>query len=125
MNKILWSKKTDNWTSPKWILEEFKDYYDPCPLRAKFDGLKKPWMKFNYCNPPYSDIRTWIEKAISESEGGGITVMLLPARTDTRWFQELLYGKYEIKFIKGRLKFGNEKNSAPFPSMLVRIIKPL
>jgi len=59
----------------------------------------------------------WVKKA-SESEGGAV-VMLIPARTDTRYFHEYIYGKSEIRFIKGRLKFGDSKNSAPFPSMIV------
>lgn len=50
---------------------------------------------------------------------GGTVVMLLPARTDTKWFHEYIYNKAEIRFIKGRLKFGNSKNAAPFPSMIV------
>ena len=50
---------------------------------------------------------------------GATVVMLLPARTDTRWFHEYIWNKAEIRFIKGRLKFGNSKNSAPFPSMVV------
>lgn len=45
--------------------------------------------------------------------------MLLPARTDTRWFHDYIYGKAEVRFIRGRLKFGDSKNSAPFPSMVV------
>jgi site-specific DNA-methyltransferase (adenine-specific) len=49
---------------------------------------------------------------------GGVVVMLLPARTDTKWFHEYIYGKCEIRFIKGRLKFGGCKNAAPFPSMV-------
>ena len=51
--------------------------------------------------------------------GGGIAVMLIPARTDTKAFHQWIYGKAEIRFIKGRLKFGNSNNSAPFPSMVV------
>lgn len=122
MNKILWSKKTDNWSSPSWILEKFQNYFDPCPLNSKTDGLAIRWKKLNYVNPPYSQIRAWVEKAISEAEiGGGTTIMLLPARTDTRWFHDLIIGKYEVLFLKGRLKFGGQKNSAPFPSMFVRI----
>ena len=51
--------------------------------------------------------------------GGATVVMLLPARTDTRWFHDYIYGKAEVRFIRGRLKFGGSKNSAPFPSMVV------
>lgn len=61
----------------------------------------------------------WLEKAYKESQKGNTVVLLLPARTDTRWFHEYVIGKSEIRFIKGRLKFGDGKNSAPFPSMLV------
>ena len=45
--------------------------------------------------------------------------MLIPARTDTKWFHKYIYGKAEIRFVKGRLKFGDSNNSAPFPSMVV------
>ena len=58
-------------------------------------------------------------KSIRNICGGGTVVMLLPARTDTKWFHEYIYNKAEIRFIKGRLKFGNSKNVAPFPSMIV------
>ena len=74
-----------------------------------------------YCNPPYGrEIKTWVEKAYFESKKPDTTVvMLLPARTDTKWFHEYIYENAEIRFVKGRLKFGNSKNSAPFPSMVV------
>jgi site-specific DNA-methyltransferase (adenine-specific) len=56
---------------------------------------------------------------MSTKIGGGVAVMLIPARTDTRAFHEYIYHKAEIRFVKGRLKFGNAQNSAPFPSMVV------
>ena len=61
----------------------------------------------------------WVEKAFETAARGGLVVMLLPARTDTRWFHDYIYGKAEVRFIRGRLKFGDSKNSAPFPSMVV------
>lgn len=61
-------------------------------------------------------IGEWVKKA---SESNATTVLLIPARTDTKWFHEYIYNKAEIRFIKGRLKFGNSKNSAPFPSMII------
>lgn len=74
-----------------------------------------------WCNPPYGrEISKWVKKAYTSSKDDGTTVvMLLPARTDTKWFHEYIYNKSEIRFIKGRLKFGDSKNSAPFPSMVV------
>lgn len=73
------------------------------------------------CNPPYGrEIGKWVQKAWEEHKTSGNTiVMLLPARTDTRWFHEFIYGQAEIRFMRGRLKFGNATNSAPFPSMVV------
>ena len=69
-----------------------------------------------WCNPPYGrQIGEWVKKA---AESGAPVVMLLPARTDTRWFHDYIYGKAEIRFVRGRLKFGDSRNSAPFPSMI-------
>jgi len=72
-------------------------------------------------SPPYGrQIKYWVKKAYEESQKDNTNiVMLIPARTDTIYFHEYIYHKAEIRFIKGRLKFGNAKNSAPFPSMVV------
>ena len=73
-----------------------------------------------FCNPPYSNIARWVEKAFTETKNNNtLVVMLIPSRTDTRYFHNYIYNRAEIRFIKGRLKFGNSKNSAPFPSMIV------
>ena len=76
-----------------------------------------------FCNPPYGkEISKWVKKCFVESQKENtICVMLIPARTDTKWFHDYIYKKpnVEIIFIKGRLKFGDSKNSAPFPSMVV------
>jgi len=112
--------------------KEFKFNLDPCALSGNAkcknyftpqeDGLKQAWNKYGavYMNPPYGrEITAWIQKAHEEAQKGATVVALLPARTDTRWFHEYIYGKYEIRFLKGRLKFNGMKNSAPFPSMVV------
>jgi site-specific DNA-methyltransferase (adenine-specific) len=71
-------------------------------------------------NPPYGRvIGKWVEKAYNSAQDGATVVALLPARTDTKWFHDYIYGKAEIRFIRGRLRFGGCKNPAPFPSMLV------
>lgn len=73
-----------------------------------------------FCNPPYSQIDKWVAKAFYETkQENTLVVLLIPSRTDTRYFHNYIYGRAEIRFIKGRLKFGEGKNSAPFPSMLV------
>lgn len=91
------------------------------------DGLAHSWSGERvWCNPPYGrEIGAWCEKAYRETRDGvTLVVMLVPARTDTRWYHDWIQGKAaEVKFIKGRLKFtlgGASQNAAPFPSMLVR-----
>ena len=126
--KGLMSSIKQDWTTPKdfynKLNEEFNFDFDPCPTNPSFDGLKIEWKERNFVNPPYNSQKDWILKAIEESKKGKLSVLLIPARTDTKVFHEYIYGKYEIRFIKGRLKFGGGKGSAPFPSMLV-IIKEL
>ena len=73
-----------------------------------------------WCNPPYSQIEKWVAKAFYETRNDNtLVVMLIPSRTDTRYFHNYIYGRTEIRFVKGRLKFGDSKNPAPFPSMIV------
>ena len=126
--KGLMSSIKQDWTTPKdfynKLNKEFNFDFDPCPTNPSFDGLKIEWKERNFVNPPYNSQKDWILKAIEESKKGKLSVLLIPARTDTKVFHEYIYGKYEIRFIKGRLKFGGGKGSAPFPSMLV-IIKEL
>jgi site-specific DNA-methyltransferase (adenine-specific) len=113
----------------------------------QINGLEQPWHKdICWMNPPYGNpeypckpnckkkkcqergyhiteyipgIIDWVKKAYEESLKEATIVCLLPARTDTRWFHEYIYGKAEIRFLQGRLKFVGAKNSAPFPSMIV------
>ena len=129
--KVMFSSQTDLWETPQDFFnklnEEFCFETDVCALPEnakckKFyspdeNGLSKKWGGICWCNPPYGrKIGEWVKKA---SESKATVVMLLPARTDTKWFHDYIYNKAEIRFIKGRLKFGNSKNSAPFPSMVV------
>lgn len=115
--------------------EEFKFSLDPCATTDtakchKFytkeqNGLIQNWEgKTVFCNPPYgSEIKNWVKKCSEEGKKQGTTVvMLIPARTDTKYFHDFIYGKSEIRFIRGRLKFGGKQKgsgSAPFPSMIV------
>ncbi len=74
----------------------------------------------NYVNPPYGkELPKWIEKGFEEWKKGKTVVFLIPSRTDTRWWHEYCMKATEIRFIKGRLKFDDQKNSAPFPSAIV------
>lgn len=121
MHKVLFSSASDHWVSPKDIYNYYKKlcWYDPCPLHASFDGLSIDWGYMSYVNPPYSNIGAWVDKSIEEAKKGKTIVLLVPARTDTKWFHKLVRCASDIMFIVGRLKFGNATSSAPFPSCLV------
>lgn len=134
LNKGMFTSNTDMWETPQALFDELdKEFHftiDVCavPENAKCErcftpaqnGLKQDWNTGGgtiYMNPPYGrEIGLWVRKA---AESNVTAVCLLPARTDTAWFHDYIYGKAEIRFIRGRLKFGNSKNSAPFPSMIV------
>lgn len=137
INAALFSSSTDEWATPQWLYdslnEELGFTLDPCalPSNAKCEkyftpqdnGLLQDWGgEIVFCNPPYGKaIANWVRKCSEESKKPNTTtVMLIPARTDTRYFHDYIYRKAkEIRFIKGRLKFGGAKTSAPFPSMIV------
>ena len=138
--EVMFSSKTDLWETPQDLFdrldEEFHFDIDVCALPEntkckKFftpeqDGLSQPWCGMCWCNPPYGrQIGQWVRRGFLSSAAGSTVVMLLPARTDTKWFHEYIYGKKRVQiwFLKGRLKFGGCKNSAPFPSMIV-VFKP-
>ena len=88
-------------------------------ISSKTDFLKNGGCRV-FCNPPYSKIGDWVAKCFYEAQQDNtIVVMLIPARTDTRYFHNYILNRSEIRFLKGRLKFGDSKNSAPFPSMVV------
>lgn len=134
MDAVMFSSKTDNWATPQDFFDrldaEFHFTLDPCAddlnhKCAKYftkeqNGLEYSWKgETVFCNPPYGrELPKWIKKCHDEAEHATV-VMLIPARTDTRAFHDYIYGKAEIRFIRGRLKFGGSKNSAPFPSMVV------
>ena len=130
VNSGMFSSTTDMWATPQDLFDKLNaehhftldvcavaenakcpNYYSP----AK-DGLAQDWTGVCWMNPPYGrEIGRWVQKAY---ESKAKVVCLLPARTDTKWFHEYCV-KGQITFLRGRLKFGGSKNSAPFPSMLV------
>jgi len=124
-NKVMFKSANDNWKTPKDVYDklnqEFNFNFDPCPLNEnpEFDGLAIGWGSSTFVNPPYSKIKDWCKKAFEEWKKGKTIVMLIPSRTDTRYWHEYIMKATEIRFIKGRLKFGDSKNSAPFPSAVI------
>ena len=139
INQGMMTSNTCEWATPQDLFDDLnREFYftlDPCSTdeNAKCekhytkeqDGLAQDWTgETVFCNPPYGrEMPKWIQKCYEHYRGGGTAVMLIPARTDTKAFHELIYGKAEVRFIKGRLKFNGCKNSAPFPSMIV-VYKP-
>lgn len=123
-NSVHFSKLRSNWRTPKKFYEELNGEFffdfDPCPPNPAFDGLKIEWGMVNFCNPPYGRIiYDWIKKGYEEYKKGKTVVFLIPSRTDTKWWHEFCMKAEEIRFIKGRLKFDDHKNSAPFPSAVI------
>ena len=102
----------DDWATPKYIYDEldkeFNFDFDPCPLHSDFNGLNIGWGGSNFINPPYSRSlkEAFIHKAFEESKKGKLCVMLLPVSTSTKVFHEVIYPNAEIRFLKGRVKFG-------------------
>lgn len=127
-HRALFSSASPNWSTPRKFYDslhsEFHFTLDPCALGAEgglygtMDGLHMDWSGHRvFCNPPYGPgIVEWVQKWAEPD----LVVYLLPARTDTRWFHNIvLRHASEIRFIKGRLKFGERSTPATFPSMAV------
>ncbi len=131
----LYSSATDEWATPQSLFDrlsaEFGQFIlDVCAtsqnakcekyFTRNTDGLSHSWTKRNWMNPPYGRvIASWVQKADYEAHQGNLTIALLPSRTDTRWFQDYIYRFYEVRFLRGRLKFNDGDMPAPFPSMVV------
>lgn len=133
INKSLFSSDSAEWATPQELFDELdKEFKFDLDIAANETNHKcekyftkensafdNEWFGTIWCNPPYGKtIGEWVKAC---SEYNGLSVMLIPARTDTKWFHEYIYNKpnVEIRFLKGRLHFNNSKNSAPFPSMIV------
>ena len=112
----------DSWATPKWIMRQYEEWFDPCPLNPNWetgvDGLDLEWKDKTFVNPPYSKPMPWIEKAIEEARKGKRIVMLLNVDTSTKWYSKLNeYGAHFLYFAE-RLHF-SEGGANPKPSMLV------
>jgi phage N-6-adenine-methyltransferase len=124
--RLFSSAKSDDWSTPSWLYDqldaEFHFTLDPCPLNSMKNGLLMEWSGSVFVNPPYSNITQFLQKAREELDAHHChtVVFLLFSKTDTHWFHEYIYHKAdEIRFIKGRLRFGTAKSNAMHPSMIV------
>jgi phage N-6-adenine-methyltransferase len=128
-----YSSATDLWATPHDLFQELNAEFcftlDVCAtaenakcdrfFTEQEDGLEQDWSGVCWMNPPYGDaIATWVKKAYESAEDGAIVVCLVPARVDTGWWWD--YCRHgDVRFLRGRLKFGGGENSAPFPSAVV------
>jgi phage N-6-adenine-methyltransferase len=142
VDAVMFSSASTEWETPQWLYDEldaeFHFVLDAAATKKNTkcgtwlpDGLVGGWAfdAWTWCNPPYGRNSTgkWVEKARDEAYLGCSSVLLLPARTDTRWFHRYIWDKklgrpregVEVRFLPGRLKFTGCKDSAPFPSMIV------
>ena len=137
VQKLMFSSKTGDWTTPDHFFDKLNWRFgpfslDPCAdcmstkcatfFTEDEDGLAKDWEGFvSFVNPPYGrGIEKWIQKGYEESRKDNTrVVMLIPARTDTKYWHQFVMKADEVYFVKGRLKFGDSQNSAPFPSAVV------
>lgn len=130
---VHFSSATDLWATPQVFFDKYNSKFnfatDVCAnaenakcatfFDKEMDGLAQEWKGACWMNPPYGrGIGTWVKKAYESAQQGATVVCLLPARTDTAWWHDYC-AKGEVEFIRGRLKFGGHKNSAPFPSAVV------
>ena len=134
-SRAVFTSNSDEWATPQSLYDELNKEFgftlDPCATEqnAKCEnfytlqdnGLEKSWGGHNvFVNPPYSDIGRWVEKCYREGcKDNTLVVLLIPSRTDTRYFHNFINHRAEVRFVKGRLKFGDGKGTAPFPSMIV------
>ena len=134
MASVHFSSDRDTWETPQELFDaldaEFGFSLDPCCQHetakcAKHytpaeDGLAQDWSgDVVFMNPPYGrEIGKWMQKAFTESKRGAVVVCLVPSRTDTAWWHDYSM-RGEVRFLRGRLRFGGHTNSAPFPSAIV------
>ena len=141
---VLFSSTKEDWATPDDLYEKYNSIYHfdidlaasqentkhPVFFSKEQDSLKQDWHKYGKCgwlNPPYGRrMLLWIKKCYEESLNGFTAVVLLPARTDVKWFHQFIYKKknVEVEFLRGRLQFKEAKFKAPFPSMVV-IFRPI
>ena len=135
--KVMFSSKSNEWATPQSFFDKLNNIFGPFTLDAAAsadnykvvnhftqndNALDKDWGGHKvFLNPPYGRaLKDWVKKAYEEAQKDNtIVVMLIPARTDTQYWHDWVMKADEIRFVRGRIKFGDETNSAPFPSAVV------
>jgi len=107
---------SDDHRTPEWLLQHFKDWFDPCPIQGT-NGLDIDWKDKTYVNMPYSKPMPWVQKAIEESKKGKRIVLLTRVDPSTKWWLELVAAGFRACFFTGRIKFTGD-GSPNFASAL-------
>lgn len=121
---VFYSKNSDDWKTPSKLYNYFMDhnYIDVSPFQSAEDYLLKEFQNAKlYCNPPYSKNKEFIEWCYKQMNNGCTIWLLIPSRTDTRYFQKIMNDGMLLYFIKGRLRFNDGNMGAPFPSVLIEL----
>lgn len=122
--KGLFSSNSDEWATPSYIYRQVQELglYDPCPLGGTIDALLMDWGSNNFVNPPYSQLKKWVNKCIEQHRKGKEILLLIPCRSDNKAFKALFDYGVKITFITSRLHYNDSRNACPFPSILVKFI---
>jgi len=117
------TKSSDSRGTPRWLMQLFEGWFDPCPLKLipDFDGLEIEWKDKTYCNPPYTNTTKWVEKAIKEWKMGKTIILLTRADLTTNYSKMLIENKAKFLYCSELLNFigiNGEKLHSPFPSIL-------
>lgn len=142
--RVLFSSSSDEWATPPRVFaeldREFAFTLDPCAtaenakcarhFTIEEDGLAQPWAGERvFMNPPYSGVGLWMAKALAEvrraDRPAEVVACLVPSRTGSEWFHSIALPHGEVRFLRGRLRFGDGKGCAPFPSIVVVLRPPL
>lgn len=133
----MFSSKSNEWSTPQKFYDKLNNSFgpftlDPCSdgqnnktdnyFTKEQNGLSQDWSGNKvFMNPPYGrEIKDWLKKAYEEGQKPNTTVVcLIPARTDTKYWHNYVMKAQAVYFVKGRLKFGDSNNSAPFPSAVI------
>ena len=121
------TKESDSRATPEWLMDLFKDWFDPCPLNLNpdIDGLELDWEDKTYVNPPYSNPAPWVDKAITENKKGKTIVLCMRFDPTTKYFRALMEANAHIFYSGERMRFTAPEGvdainyASPFPSILI------
>lgn len=119
------SSNSVHWATPNELYKKFMSggHIDPCPYHSVENGLLYNYSNAKiYVNPPFKDLNIWVDWIIKQVENLCTVWLLMPSRTDTKYFAKVFPLISDIYFFKGRLKYNDGKGVSPFPTMLLRIV---